>query len=358
MIAILAAPPPQQQKLSMHAKEFQANVAVCSIPSSRGGFPCKLRLCFGMGKRFGRSPKDQKRVCQKNGRTSDGIDLSKNSTTNPTEADPRVAFEEDSQRPFAPTGEPPRNIPSVPPKRKGFAAAFEKFRGLTELKPQEKEEKEESFASILRKSKYIQMGHPEGKVVVGRIIQVVEDDLYVDFGGKFHCVCKRPQQNEQEYYRGAFVRVRVGTLELSTRFLGADRDLTLLEADCALLGPMKLQGRKQDRERQQQEQRDTWIPAPGAGSPKSSQSAPGAGSPKSSQPAPDAGSPKSSQSASSAGSPKSSQPAPDAGSPTSSQPAPDAGSPKSSQPAPDVGSPKSSQSAPDAGSPKSSQPAP
>ena len=39
-----------------------------------------------------------------------------------------------------------------------------------------------------------------------------------------------------QYVRGAEVKIRVKSLELSQRFLGYDRDLSLLEAECVLLG--------------------------------------------------------------------------------------------------------------------------
>jgi len=54
-----------------------------------------------------------------------------------------------------------------------------------------------TFAQMFRRSKFVALGDLENKILVGRIFDTVGDDLYIDYGGKFNAVCKRPERNGQ-----------------------------------------------------------------------------------------------------------------------------------------------------------------
>uniref|UniRef100_A0A1I7Z3J4 S1 motif domain-containing protein n=1 Tax=Steinernema glaseri TaxID=37863 RepID=A0A1I7Z3J4_9BILA len=108
-----------------------------------------------------------------------------------------------------------------------------------------------TFARLFRQSKFVQLGDFQGRAVIGRITHRVADDCYVDFGLKFPAVCKAPAVNNENYVIGSNVLLRLHTPELSERFLGSKRDLTLLEADATLLklyasGPRRAPAQKSE----------------------------------------------------------------------------------------------------------------
>ena len=75
------------------------------------------------------------------------------------------------------------------------------------------------------------------QVVIGKIYHVVDDDLYIDFGGKFPCICPMPRgRNRSLYVKGAEVKLRLKRLEASETFLGFEKPVSLLEAEGVLLG--------------------------------------------------------------------------------------------------------------------------
>ena len=99
--------------------------------------------------------------------------------------------------------------------------------------------KERTFEELLENSRLLTScgDSPVNQRVIGEVIAVVGDDLYIDFGGKFHGVVPRPtvEQDGQYYVKGTPVEVIVKDLEITGHFLGASRNTSLLEADISLV---------------------------------------------------------------------------------------------------------------------------
>ncbi|XP_013414713.1 28S ribosomal protein S28, mitochondrial-like [Lingula anatina] len=113
---------------------------------------------------------------------------------------------------------------------------------ITDTKPTENifADNENTFYSLLRRSKWMQLGDPMGKEVVGTIKQIQGNDIYIDIGHKFYCICEKPRiEGSYWHYRiGSKVRVRLEDLELAAKFKMGYKSVTALEASGVLMGPL------------------------------------------------------------------------------------------------------------------------
>lgn len=81
------------------------------------------------------------------------------------------------------------------PKERKFApAAHSKLHQLVAAK---NEKEALTFAKMLRHSKFVALGDQKNCYFYGKIIEVVGDDLYIDYGGKFNLICKRPPEKAE-----------------------------------------------------------------------------------------------------------------------------------------------------------------
>jgi len=83
----------------------------------------------------------------------------------------------------------------------GLEKAIEMFKKVkTEASSETSETKiqqDYNFDTLIKNSKLMQIGDPDGRLVSGTVFEVTANDVYVDFGGKFHCVCPIPRYNSR-----------------------------------------------------------------------------------------------------------------------------------------------------------------
>ena len=43
----------------------------------------------------------------------------------------------------------------------------------------------------------VRLGDFSNQTVIGKVVARADDDIYIDYGGKFDCVCKVPKRKDQ-----------------------------------------------------------------------------------------------------------------------------------------------------------------
>jgi len=121
------------------------------------------------------------------------------------------------------------------------------------------EDHEDLFAELLYNSPLMQLDSFKGKIVVGKVMDVVNRDLYIDYGGKFNVVATLPDNMSQAgYEKGSLVRVELKDYEVIGKFMGDDKYLTICESDGLLIGPVGGGGKMIDRLQKKKKKNPKW----------------------------------------------------------------------------------------------------
>ena len=101
----------------------------------------------------------------------------------------------------------------------------------------DKNKEDVTFSDLFQRSKFATMLDPANQKVEGKVLAVVNNNMYVDFGFKFHAVVPVPKDGDG-YAKGTRVVVRVVDLEMTNHFIGDHRDISLLEAEAEFIGKL------------------------------------------------------------------------------------------------------------------------